>query len=110
MSANEKNVKLPVTSNHFKCNGIWYVQPDGLAMGTTLAEILTNVCMKPLEALLQKRHLSEHISKFDQNGNCRDCNRRGFPCEKQNITKKANANMHDVVWVCTHCSNERPAV
>ena len=29
--------KLAVTKVHIKCNGIWYVQSDGLAMGASLA-------------------------------------------------------------------------
>ena len=25
-------LKLAVTNAHFECDGIWYIQPDGLAM------------------------------------------------------------------------------
>ena len=32
-----------VTNVHFKCNVIWYVQSDGLAMGASLPVILANV-------------------------------------------------------------------
>ena len=55
-------LKLAVTHIHFKCNGIWYVQSDGLAMGSPLAVILANVWMKFFEASLQKREISENIS------------------------------------------------
>ena len=47
-------LKLAVTIVHFKCNGIWYVQSDRLAMGASLAVILANVWMKSFEASLPK--------------------------------------------------------
>ena len=69
-------LKLAVTNVHFKCNGIWYVQSDGLAMGASLAVILAIVWMKSFEASLQKLELSENFSRSDQNGKCKDCNQR----------------------------------
>ena len=42
-SAMKSLVKLAVTNVRFKCNGIWYVQSDGLTMGASLAVILANV-------------------------------------------------------------------
>ena len=65
-----------MTNVHFKCNGIWYVQSDGLALGASLAVKQANVWMKFFEASLQKPKLSENISRSDQNGKCKDCNRR----------------------------------
>ena len=115
-------LKLAVTNVHFKCNGIWYVQSDGLAMGASLAVILANVWMKSFEASLQKPKLSENFSRSDQNGKCKDCNRRvtyrgkGVECEScknwfharcQKISNKEYANMQDVVWICTYCSNQQ---
>ena len=35
-SAMKSLLKLAVTNVHFKCNGIWYVQSDGLAMAASL--------------------------------------------------------------------------
>ena len=49
---------------------------DDLAMGAPLALVLANVWMKSFEASLQKPELSEKISKSDQNGNGKACNRR----------------------------------
>ena len=39
---------------HFKCNGLWYVQKDGLAMGASLAVILANLWLKDYESALKK--------------------------------------------------------
>ena len=50
-------LKLVVPNVHNKCNGIWYLQSDGLAMGASLAVILANVRMKSFEASLQKPQL-----------------------------------------------------
>ena len=65
-SAMKSLLKLAVMNVRFKCNGIWYLQPDGLAMGASLAVILANVWMKSLEASLQKPELNENISSSDQ--------------------------------------------
>ena len=51
-------LKLAVTNAHFKCNGIWNAESDGLAMGASLAVILANVWMKLFEASLQKPELN----------------------------------------------------
>ena len=115
-------LKLAVTNVHFKCNGIWYVQSRGLAMGASLAVILANVWMKSFEASLQKPELSENFSRSDQNGKCKNCNRRvtyrgkGVECEScknwfharcQKISNEEYANMQAVVWICTFCSNQQ---
>ena len=114
-------LKLAVMKVHFKCNGIWYVQSDGLAMGASLAVILA-MWMKSFEASLQKPELSENFSRSKQNGNCKDCNRRvtyrgkGVECEScknwfhascQKISNEEYANMQDVVWICTYCSKQK---
>ena len=115
-------LKFAVTNAHFKCNGIWYEQSDGLAMGASLAVILANVWMKSFEASLQKPELSENFSRSDQNRKCKDSNRRvtfrgrGVECEScknwfharcQKISNEEYANMQDVVWICSHCSNQQ---
>ena len=38
----------------FKCNGLWYVQKDGLAMGASFAVILANLWLKEYEAASKK--------------------------------------------------------
>ena len=103
-------------------DGIWYVQSDGPAMGASLAVILANVWMKSFEASLQKPELSENFSRSDQNGKCKDCNRRvtyrgeGVECEScknwfharcQKLSNEEYANMQDVVWICIYCSNQQ---
>ena len=121
-SAMKSLLKLAVTNVHFKCNGIWYVQSDGLAMGASLVVILANVWMKSFEASLQKPELSENFSRSDQNGKCKDCNRRvtyrgkWVECESfknwsharcQKISNEEYANMQDVVWLCAYRSNQQ---
>ena len=39
---------------HFKCNGFWYVQKDGLAIATSLALILAYLWLKEYEPGLMK--------------------------------------------------------
>ena len=115
-------LKRAVTNGHFKRNGIWYVQSDCLSMRASLAVVLANVWMKSIEASLHKPELSENISRFYQNKKCKDCNRRvtfrgkGVECEScknwfhakcQTIANKVYANMQDVVWICSYCSNQQ---
>ena len=45
-------LELAVTNAHFKCNGSLYCQKDGLAMGESLAVILTSLWMKSWEPQL----------------------------------------------------------
>ena len=121
-SAMKSLVKLEVPNFHFKCNGILCVQSDGLAMCASLAVILASVWMKLFEASLQKPELSENISRSDYNGKCKHSNQRvifrdrGVECETcknwfhvkcQQITIEEYANMQDVVWICTYCSNQQ---
>ena len=77
-SAMQNLFTLAVTNVYFNCNGIWYVQSDGLAMGARLTVKLPNLWMKSFDGSLQKPELSENISKSDQNGNCKHCDRRGI--------------------------------
>ena len=50
----KKLLNLAVTKVHFKCNGLWYVQKDGLAMGASLAKILAILWLKEYETVGQK--------------------------------------------------------
>ena len=78
--------------------------------------------MKSFEASLRKPELNENISRSDQIGKCKDCNRRvtfrgrGKNCESsknrfhagcQKISNEEYTNMQDVVWICTHCNNQQ---
>ena len=46
--------KIVLRNVQFRCNEIWYVQSDGLAMGGSLAVKLANAWIKLFEASLQK--------------------------------------------------------
>ena len=46
ISRSASSFELAVANVHFKCNGIWYVQSEGLTMGASLAVILENVWIK----------------------------------------------------------------
>ena len=50
----KKLLNLAVSKVHFKCNGLWYVQKDGLAMGASLAVKLANLWLKEYEPALKK--------------------------------------------------------
>ena len=51
----KKLLNLALSNVHFKCNGLWYVQKDGLAMGASLAVILVaNLWLKEYEPALTK--------------------------------------------------------
>ena len=50
----KKLLNLAVNKVHFKCNGLWYVQKDGLAMVASLAVILANLWLKEYEPALEK--------------------------------------------------------
>ena len=50
----KKLLTLAVSKEHFKCNGLWYVQKDGLAMGASLAVILANLWLKEYEPAIKK--------------------------------------------------------
>ena len=50
----KKLLNWAVSKLHFKCNGLWYVQKDGSAMGTSLAVILANLWLKEYEPALKK--------------------------------------------------------
>ena len=69
-------LRLAMTNVHFRTNGMWCVQSDGLAMVASLAVILANSRMKTFAATLHKPELSKNICKSDQNDNCKDWNRR----------------------------------
>ena len=45
---------MAISKVYFKCNDSWYVQVDGLAMGASLAVILSNLCLKEYEFALRQ--------------------------------------------------------
>ena len=53
----KKLLNLAVSKVHFKCNGLWYVKKDSLAMGASLAVILACLWLKEYEPALKKEVL-----------------------------------------------------
>ena len=53
-SALKSLLRLAITNVYFKCNKIWYIQSDGLAMGNSLAVISAILWIKSVEKSLQK--------------------------------------------------------
>ena len=51
----KKLLILAVSKVHFKCNALWYVQKDGLAIGASLAVILANLWLEEYEPALKKQ-------------------------------------------------------
>ena len=50
----KKILNLAVSRVHLKCNGLWYVQKDVLAMVASFAVILANLRLKEYEPALKK--------------------------------------------------------
>ena len=58
---------------HFKCNNLWYIQKDGLAMQASLAVILANLWLKKYEPVLKRVVLQISNPIKDQNDVCPQC-------------------------------------
>ena len=61
----KKLLNLAVSKVHFKCNGLWHVQKDGLAMGASLAVKLANLWLKEYEPALKKEVTKLTVLKED---------------------------------------------
>ena len=74
-AAIKRILNIEVSKVCFKCNGSWYVQVDGLAMGASLAVILANLWLKDYEfALRQEIAVGTEIQQInDKNGLCPCC-------------------------------------
>ena len=57
-------MRMAVTNVYFMCDGRWYIQTDGVAMGSSLAVILANIWMKSFEERIS-RHPADN---FNSNG------------------------------------------
>ena len=114
-------LRLAVTNVHFKCNKIWYTQPDGLAMGASLAVILANLWMKSFEKSLQKPKKGRQIKTPDTKLICIDCNQRitfrrkgdeweycknWLHAKCQGITDTEYNTKQEIVWICSYCAEE----
>ena len=71
-------LNMAVSKVYCKCNGSWYVQVDGLAIGASLAVILVNLWLKEFEfALRQETPVGTEIQQInDTNGLCPCCSRK----------------------------------
>ena len=83
----KKLLSLAVSMVHFKCNGLWYVQKDGLAMGSSLAVILANFWLKEYEPALMKEVPKITVLNEDNKQVCPGCQKKvtypskGVECE-----------------------------
>ena len=83
----KKLLILAVSKVHFKCNGLWYVQKDGLAMGASLAVLLANLWLKEYEPALMKEVPKSTVLKEDKKKVCPGCQKKvtyrtpGVECE-----------------------------
>ena len=83
----KKLLNLAVSEVHFKCNGLWYVQKDGLAMGFSLAVILANSWLKENEPALKKEVAKVYVLSEGNKEVCPRCQMKmtyrtkGVECE-----------------------------
>ena len=118
--AMKKLLNLAVSKVHIECNGLWYVQEDGLAMGTSLAVILTNLWLKGYEPALMKELPKLTALKEDNKKVCPRCQKKvtyrtkGVECEAclnwfGNISESEYAEIARTVWYCITCKKQQEA-
>ena len=111
-------LNMAVSQVHFKCNETWYVQKDGLAMGTTLAVILANLWLKQYKTALSRDIPEMFLPEKDLHGICPECNKevtyrsKGVECECclnwyhvkcGDISDDEYRNISETVWYCRKC-------
>ena len=105
---------MAVSKVCFNCNDSWYVQVDSLAMGASLAVILTNLRLKEHEFALRKQiPVGPEIQPMkEKNGLCPFCYRKntyiskGVECELPKlgrISADIYASKTETVWFCESC-------
>ena len=111
---------MAVSKVCFKCNGSWYVQVDGLAMGASLAVILANLWQKDYEfALRQEIAVGTEIQQYnDKNGLCPCCSskvtyrskavecescRNWYHLKRGKISDDVHASITEMAWYCENC-------
>ena len=110
---------------HFKCNGLWYVQKDGLAMGASLAVILANLWLKEYEPALKKEVPKLTVLNEVNKEVCPGCQKKvtyrtkGVRCEAclnwyhlgcGNISESEYADIVETVRYCIACKNNRKQI
>ena len=114
----KKLLNLAVSKVHFKSNGLWYVQKDGLAMGASLAVILANLWLKEFEPALKKEVPKLNVLSEDNKEVCSRCQKKvtnrtkGVECEAclnfyhlgcGNISESEYVDIAETVWYCMTC-------
>ena len=74
--AMKKLLNLAVSKVHSKCNGLWYVQKDGLTIGASLALRLANLWLKENEHALMKRLPKLTVLNEDNKEVCPGCEKK----------------------------------
>ena len=120
----KKLLKLAVSKVHFKCNGLWYVQKDGLAMGASLAVIFANLWLKEYEPALKKEVPKLIVLSECNKEVCPRCQKKvkywtkGVECEAclnwyhlgcGNISESEYADIAETVWYCMTCKKQQEA-
>ena len=120
----KKLLNLAVSKVHFKCNGLWYVQKDGLAMGASLAVILANLWLKEYEPALKKEVPKLTVLSEVKKEVCPRCQKKvtyqtkGVECEAclnwyhlgcGNISESEYTDIAETVWYCMTCKKQREA-
>ena len=120
----KKLLNLAVSKVHFKCNGLWYVQKDGLAIGASLAVIFANLWLKEYETALKKEVPKLIVLSECNKEVCPRCQKKvtyrtkGVECEAclnwyhlgcGNISESEYADIAETVWYCMTCKNQQEA-
>ena len=109
----KKILNLAVSKVHFKCNGLWYVQKDGLAMGASLAVILAKLLLKEHEPASKKGVPKLSVLNEGKKEVCPRCQKKvkywtkGVKCEDflnwyhlrcGNISESEYADIAETLW------------
>ena len=120
----KKLLIFAVSKVHFKCNGLWYVQKDGLAMGASLALVLANLWLKEYEPALKKEVPKLTVLSEGNKEVCPGCQKKatywtkGVECEAclnwyhlgcGNISESEYADIAETVWYCMTCKKQQEA-
>ena len=120
----KKLLNLALKNVNFKCNGLWYVQKDSLAMGASLAVILANLWLKEYESTLKKEVRKLTVLSEGNKEVCPRCQKKvtyrtkGVECEAclnwyhlvcGNISESEYADIAETVWYCMTCKKQREA-
>ena len=74
--AMKKLLNLAVSKVHSECNGLWYVQKDGLTIGASLALRLANLWLKDYEHALMKGLPKLNVLNEDNKEVCPGCEKK----------------------------------